>query len=151
MIMDLQLQKLTQKYEQPPFVSFNAAIEIKSREQAQLDAQKEAYFRNGGKVTSYDNKCSVVVMDDSYDPSKQMNARRNSHVGKRDLTSLVAYHSRKKPEKKRLNITEKKLVSKTVYSVNVAGVFYGSHATEEIAVRIRDEKRKLLNLPAAEY
>lgn len=149
--MDLQLQKLTQKYEQPPFVSFNAAIEIKSKEQAQLDAQKEAYFRNGGKVTTYDNKCSVVIMDNTYDPSKQTPTRRNSHVGKRDITSLVAYHSRNKPEKKRLNITEKKLVSKTVWSVNVAGVFYGSHATEEIAIKIRDEKRKILNLPLAEY
>ena len=49
--MELQLQKLTQKYEQPPFISCASGIEVKQREQDNLDRQKEIYFKNGGTVT----------------------------------------------------------------------------------------------------
>jgi hypothetical protein len=147
--MDLQLQKLTQKYEQPPFVSFNAAIEIKSKEQEILDREKEEFFSRGGEIESYSTTSVLITSTSAIKPSIQKPNRLNKRMP--DNSSLVAYHSRNKPEKKRLNITEKKLVSKTVWAINIAGVFYGSHATEEIAVRIRDEKRKLLNLPSAEY
>lgn len=147
--MDITLSQLKQKFEQPPFVSFDSAIAIKAKEQEILDREKEEFFSRGGKIEFYSTTSVLISRTSAVKPSKQ----KPNYLNKRmpDNSSLVSYHSRNKPGKKRLNITENKLVSKTVWAINVAGIFYGSHATEEIAVRIRDEKRKLLNLPAAEY
>lgn len=151
--MDITLSQLKQKFEQPPFVSFNAAIEMKSKEQEVLDREKEEYFSRGGTVTRY-SPTSVIIEQIHPSAINQAPNQKRKKVwsrGQGDTTSLVAYHSRNKPEKRRMNITEKKLVSKTVWTINIAGIFYGSFETEELAVAFRDEKRKLLNMPVAEY
>lgn len=151
--MELQLQKLTQKFEQPPFVSFNAAIEMKSKEQEILDREKEEFFARGGTIKEY-SPTSVLMEPETkplYDQAPNQKRKKVWSTGQADNSSLVAYHSRTKPEKRRMNITEKKLATKTVHTLNIAGIFYGSFETEELAVAFRDEKRKLLNMPVAEY
>ena len=151
--MELQLQKLTQKFEQPQFVSYGAAIKMKVAEQETLDREKEEFFARGGEIKTYSP--TSVLIEPAIKPvhSQVANQKRKKvwSSGQADNTSLVAYHSRTKPEKRRMNITEKKLATKTVYTLNIAGCFYGSFETEELAVAFRDEKRKLLNMPVAEY
>ena len=151
--MELQLQKLTQKFEQPQFVSYGAAIKIKQAEQKTLDREKEEFFARGGEIKTY-SPTSVLMEPETkplYDQAPNQNRKKVRSSGQADNSSLVAYHSRTKPEKRRMNITEKKLATKTVYTLNIAGCFYGSFETEELAVAFRDAKRKLLAMPTAEY
>lgn len=149
--MELQLQKLTQKFEQPPFVSFRVAIEMKSIEQEQLDREKEEYFSRGGEVKTYSPTSVLMEPDAKPQYSQVPNQRKKTwSTGAADNSSLVAYHSRNKLVK-RLNITEKKLVSKTVYTLNIAGKFYGKFETEDAAVLFRNDKRKELGMESAEY
>lgn len=151
--MELQLQKLTQKFEQPQFVSYGAAIKMKAAEQETLDREKEEFFARGGEIKTY-SPTSVLMEPEAkslYDQAPNQNRKKVWSSGQADNSSLVAYHSRTKPEKRRMNITEKKLATCTKWTLNIAGIFYGSFETEELAVTFRDEKRKLLNMPVAEY
>jgi len=61
--MELQLSKLTQKYEQPPFISSASGIEVKQLDQDALDRQKEIYFRKGGIIT-VGKSTSVIIEPD---------------------------------------------------------------------------------------
>ena len=151
--MELQLQKLTQKFEQPQFVSYGAAIKIKQAEQETLDKEKEKFFARGGEIKTYSPTSVLIVPAAKPKFSQEPNKKRKKvwSSGQADNSSLVAYHSRTKPEKRRMNITEKKLATCTKWTLNIAGIFYGSFETEELAVAFRDEKRKLLNMPVAEY
>lgn len=138
---------------QPVFTSCSNTIAMKTIEQGILDREKEEYFSRGGTVTCY-SPTSVIIEQITPSAINQASNQKRKKVwarGQGDTTSLVAYHSRNKPEKRRLNITEKKLTTKTVYTLNIAGCFYGSFETEELAVAFRDEKRKLLNMSVAEY
>lgn len=151
--MELQLQKLTQKVEQPQFVSYGAAIKMKVAEQETLDREKEEFFARGGEIKTY-SPTSVLMEPETkplYDQAPNQKRKKVWSSGQADNSSLVAYHSRTKPEKRRMNITEKKLATCTKWTLNIAGIFYGSFETEELAVAFRDEKRKLLNMPVAEY
>lgn len=148
--MSLSEETLSLK-EQPPFTSCTAAIAVKLKEQQDLDDAKAAFFRAGGKVKTY-SPTSVLIEPEAERAFSQVpNQRKKTwSSGKADNSSVVAYHSRKKTIR-RMNITEKKLVSKTVYPVNIAGIFYGSFPSEDEAVKFRDDKRKALGMPVADY
>lgn len=148
--MSLSEETLSTK-EQPPFTSCSAAIAIKLKEQQGLDEQKAAFFKSGGKVKTY-SATSVLIAPEPERAFSQLpnQTKRSWSSGKADNSSVVAYHSRKKTIR-RMNITEKKLVSKTVYPVNIAGIFYGSFPSEEEAIKFRDDKRKALGMPVADY
>ena len=138
--------------EQPPFTSCSAAIAIKLKEQQNIDDAKAAFFKSGGTIKTYSATSVLIEPEPKREFSQIPNQRKKTwSSGKADTSSLVAYHSRSKPTNRRMNITEKKLVSKTVHSVNIAGIFYGSFDSEEEAVKFRDDKRKFLGMPPADY
>lgn len=145
--MSLSEETLSLK-EQLPFTSSSAAIAVKLKEQQELDEQKEAFFRSGGKVSVYDVKASLVSKQTvDLDTKRRIGAKaKNNPEG-----LVINYCPKNIPANRRMNITEKKLVSKTVYTVNISGIFYGSFPTEEEAIKFRDSKRELFGMKRADY
>lgn len=150
--MDITLSQLKQKFEQPPFVSFNAAIEIKSVEQERLDREKEEYFSRGGTVTCYSPTSTIIEPERVPEFSQVPNGRKKARSRNTpDNASLVSYHTKVVPPKGRMNIAVRELKNATTYVVNIAGIYYGAFDTEDVVITFRDEKRKFLNMPDAEY
>jgi hypothetical protein len=150
LLMDISLTEIKQKFNDKFVTSLGSAVQMKLKEQIEIDALKQDFFKRGGEIQVFGVTVSTMPVATAVTPQMVVKRRIASNSIK-DLGSMLPFHSNTKPLNPLLNITKIELVSRNSWVVSIAGVSYGSFDSEELAIKFRDNKRRELKMSMAPH